>query len=79
MVEIWPNLCERIGKWSQIWDPTWKAVKVDSNWNLLLWRFDKAFKNFKNNMQFVGQLMEWACELAWDDNVKEENIKRFEQ
>ena len=30
-------------------------------------------------MQFVGQLMERACKLAWDDNVNEENIERFEQ
>ena len=53
--------------------------KVDANWNLLLWRFNKAFKNFKNNMQFVGQLMERECKLAWDDNVNKENIERFEQ
>jgi hypothetical protein len=59
------------------YDEDW--FNVDSNWNVLLWKFDKAFKNFKNNMQFVGQLMERACELAWDDNVNEENIERFEQ
>jgi hypothetical protein len=70
-------LREFIWIWGQGYDEEW--FKVDSNWNLLLWRFDKAFKNFKNRMQFVGQLMERACELAWDDNVNEENIERFEQ
>ena len=61
----------------QGYDEEW--FEVDSNWNSLLWKLSNAFKNFKDNNYFVGQLMERACELAWDDNVKEENIEKFEQ
>ena len=61
----------------QGYDEEW--FEQADNRNKILWRLLQTFKGFKNNSDFVGRLLERACELAADDNVNDENIEMFER